>query len=293
VIQHGVFTLEQLRTLGLTASAVRKRKATGRLHRVHRGVYSLAPSELLSARGRYMSAVLACGPGAVLSHRSAADLLDLRRTDRRRIDVTIPGRERRRVAGIDVHRSQTLTTADFTTVDGIPCTTIPRTIVDLGAVLPTRAVERAIEQADVLEVLDYRKLDAVRKRNRHTRAAKRMASILADHTTAAPTESDLEELLLARLRQAGLPAPQRQLYIDPGDGEQPIRADFAWRDQRLVVEADSSRYHSTRRAFEGDRRRDQRLMIAGWRVIRITWRQLRDEPQRLVALIAAALSQPA
>ena len=170
---------------------------------------------------------------------------------------------------------------------------IARTILDLGAVVARRAVERAIEQADVLERLDYRQLEAAAQRNRHTRAAKRLAPILAEHRAAAPTESDLEELLLAVLRDANLPAPQRQVYIDPGDGESPIRADFAWPDRRLVIEADSRRFHRTGPAFERDRRRDQRLTVAGWRILRITWLQLKDDPRRIVTLIAAALSLPA
>jgi very-short-patch-repair endonuclease len=286
-------SLAQLAALGLTPRAAQKRVRAGRLHRIHRAVYSLVPLPLLSVAGRYMAAVLACGPGAVLSHRSAADHHGLRPTARARIDVTVPGRIKRTVKGVDVHCSTTLVAADIATVDGIRCTSIARTIVDLGAVTGRRSVERAIEQADVLDRLDYRELESIARRNLHTRGAKRLAPILAEHRTAVPTESELEELLLELLRDAKLPVPQRQAYIDPGDDEPLIRADFAWPDRRLIIETDGGRYHGTDRAFEHDRRRDQRLMIAGWRVIRITWRQLRDEPQRIVALIAAALSQPA
>lgn len=142
--QHDVFTLAQLQDLGLTASAVHKRAASGRLHRVHHGVYSLAPAELLSRRGRYMAAVLACGPGAVLSHRSAAALHELRATDRTGIDVTISGRTNHNRPGIDVHRSCTLSAGDTTTVDGIPCTTVSRTLLDLAGVVGRRPTERAI-----------------------------------------------------------------------------------------------------------------------------------------------------
>jgi very-short-patch-repair endonuclease len=120
-----------------------------------------------------------------------------------------------------------------------------------------------------------------------------VASILADYRTDAPTESELEELLLSLCREAGLPPPERQFYIDPGDGEPMIRADFAWPAQRLIVETDSDRYHRTRKGFESDRRRDQRLVLAGWRVIRITWRQLEEDPRRIQTLIATALRQPA
>lgn len=115
-------SLAQLAELGLSPRAAQKRVRAGRLHRVHRGVYSLVPPALLSVDGRYMAAVLACGPGAVLSHRSAADHHGLRPTARARIDVTVPGRIKRRVGGVDVHCSTTLVAADVTVVDGIPCT---------------------------------------------------------------------------------------------------------------------------------------------------------------------------
>jgi very-short-patch-repair endonuclease len=281
--------LAQLKTHGLTASGVRKRIASGRLFRVHHRVYSLVPPALLSLRGRYMAAVLACGEDAVLSHRSAAHLHEIRATSRAKIDVTVPGRSRPKVEGVDVHRSITLTPADVTTVDGIPCTTVARTVHDLAAVVNPRATERAIEQAEIREILDLRKLQDVLARNARTRGARRLRRIFAERFATAPTESELEEQLLALCRGARLPLPERQVYIDPGDGEPPVRVDFCWRAQKLVVETDGGRYHRTPRAFESDRRRDQRLTLAGWRVLRITWRQLRDEPQRIAAMIAQAL----
>ena len=293
VRQHGVFTLAQLTTVGLSAAAVHKRAATGRLYRLNRGVYSLAPPSLISSRGRYMAAVLASGADSVLSHRSAADLHGLRRTDRGRIDVTIPRRTPLKVDGVDIHRSLTLTKADLTTVDTIPCTSIARTLLDLASVAPRRAVERAFDQGEALEVLNLRELNAVLDRNNHTRGGRVIKAILADYNIGPPTESELEEIFYTASRDADIGPPERQVWIDPGDGEPAVRADFVWRKQRLVVETDGGRYHRTRRAFESDRRRDQRLLLAGWRVIRITWRQLKFERPRITALIARALRQPA
>ena len=238
-----------------------------------------------------MAAVLAAGPGAALSHRSAADLAELRATDRRRIDVIVPREHAARIAGVAVHRSRTLTPADITTVDGIPCTTVARTLLDLAAVTPRRSTERAIEQAEVQGVLDYRATVAQLERNRSTRGAKRLRAALADHAGDAPTESELEERFLALCRQAGLPLPERQVHINPDDGEPALRVDFAWRAQRLVVETDGGKYHRTRAKFESDRRKDQRLALAGWRVLRITWRQLIDEPARIVETIRKLLRQ--
>ncbi len=149
-----MFSLAQCAAIGPGARAVQKRAASGHLFRVYRAVYSLAPPQLLSRDGRFMAAVLACGPGAVLSHRSAAALHELRPTERSGIDVTVPGRSARRHPGIDVHRSTTLTPADVTLVSNIPVTTIARTILDLTGVVPERQAERVLDQAEILEGLD-------------------------------------------------------------------------------------------------------------------------------------------
>jgi hypothetical protein len=198
-----------------------------------------------------MAAVLACGPGAVLSHRSAAALHGLRATSRTKIEVTVA-----------------------------------RTIADLADVLPDRAVERALEQAEITEVLVGRALDD--QLTRHPRAG-RLRRLLARGAIAPPTESELEERFLVLCRAAGLPEPERQVHIDPGDGGAMVRVDFLWREQRLVVETDGAAPHGTRRAFERDRRRDQRLIGAGWQVIRVTWRQIVHSPQEVIDLLATLL----
>jgi predicted transcriptional regulator of viral defense system len=285
--QHTVLGLTDLRGAGLSDHVIHKRVGVGQLHRVHQGVYSLVPPQLLTLRGRFMAAVLACGPGAVLSHRSAAALHGLRATSRARIEVTVPGRNRRRHDGVQVHRSTTLTVADVTTVDGIPVTTIARTVADLTDVLPERAVERVLEQGAVMEVLDGRALED--QVTRHRRGAC-LRQLLERGRIDAPTESDLEERFLLLCRAGGFPEPQRQVYLDPDDGGPMVRADFLWREQRLIIETDSARFHGTRSSFESDRRRDQRLILAGWRVIRITWRQITERPDEVVALLRRLLA---
>jgi very-short-patch-repair endonuclease len=288
--QHAVISLSELRDLGLKMSAIHKRTQAGSLYRVHHAVYSIAPPQLLSRRGRYMAAVLACGPGAALSHRSAADLHGLRRTDRPGIDVTVPRRTSRRHVNVNVHTSTTLTPANVTTIDRIPCTTIARTLLDLGEVVSTRQVERALEQGEMMEVVDARALDDQLRRNPKRAAARKLRHALASlRPGAAPTENVFEETLLALCRRANLPEPERQVYINPDDGEPAIRADFAWREHKLIVETDGGQAHRTRRAFEFDRRRDQRLMALGWRVIRVTWRQLNEDPERIERLLTAIL----
>jgi predicted transcriptional regulator of viral defense system len=289
---EGVFSLAQLCELGLGARAVHRRAAAGRLHRVHQAVYSIAPPELLSRNGRFMAAVLACGPEAVLSHRSAAELHELLATVRSGIEVTVRREHTRRVDGVEVHRSRTLTPADTTTVDGIPCTTIARTALDLAAVSTQRRVERALTQGEILEKLDASALEDQLARNSSTPAAAKLRAALEAHRGGATaTWSEFEERFLALCRAAGVPEPEVNGWVVLDDGEPAIRADFVWRAQRVVIETDGRRFHSSRWAFETDRRRDQRLTLAGWRVVRLTWRQLNEEPRRIEALLAGLLGQ--
>jgi hypothetical protein len=240
-----VFALAQLADLGLTASAVRKRVASGRLHRVHRGVYALVPPELLSRDGRFMAAALACGPGAVLSHRSAATLHELRATERAGIDVTVPGRTTRSHPGIDLHRSRTLTAADTTSVNGIPCTTVPArcsTWPRLWAAARTSArwTRRRSSRSSTPGALE----DQL-ERTRHGHAARTVRAVRNAHrvgTTA--TWSQIEEGFLALCRAAGLPAPEVQAWIAPEDGEPALRVDFLWRQSWLIIETDGHMYHA-------------------------------------------------
>ena len=286
-------SLDQLRDLGLSRRAVQDRADSGRLHRIHHAVYSLVPLNLLGRNGRYMAAVLACGPTAALSYRSAAALHEIRRTARTNIDVTIPGRSPRKHAGIDVHRSTTLTPDDVTTVHGIPCTTVARTILDLAQVIKGRPLERALDQAEILGLLDLAALDDQIERNKARPAARRLQAVLDQHYIGStPTWSELEEALLAACRRAKLPMPEVNALIDPHDSDPTaIRVDFVWREQRVIVETDGHETHHTRRAFEEDRLRDQRLIVAGWTVIRITWRQLTQRPSEITDRIARLLSR--
>jgi len=239
-----------------------------------------------------MAAVLACGPDAVLSHRSAAALLGLRPTDRSNLDVMVPGRGRRRQPGIDVHSSTTLTDADITRVNNIPCTTVSRTVLDLCDVIASRGVERTLDQAEILQVLDLRKLQDQITRNASRPAARRLRTILEDiYTSRTPTWNEFEEAFFLLCRSHGIRQPEVNEFVDPHDGEPAIRADFVWRAERLVVETDGRTTHGTRQAFERDRRNDQRLMLAGWRSIRVTWRQLMNEPARVARTIIALLNR--
>jgi very-short-patch-repair endonuclease len=286
--QHGVASLAQLAALGLAAGAVRYRVRVGRLYRIHRGVFALSPQ--LSKRGRWMAAVLACGQGAVLSHRSAADLWGLRANSRAAIDVTVARQRGRRRRGIDVHRADTLVPADITVRDGIPCTTVARTLLDLAEVVNRRQLKAACRQAEVLGLFDLRAIDELLERAHGRRGAKPLRTVVAKLAPEpAFTRSDLELRFLALCKRATLPRPQVNRWVELPDGGDEV--DFTWPERKLAVETDGWETHRTRSAFEEDRRRDQRFALAGWRVIRFTWRQILDDPGEVEAVLHRLLGQ--
>lgn len=286
--QHGAISLTQLRGLGLTASAVRGRVAAGRLHRVHESVFAVG-HPLLPARGRMHAAVLACGPGAFLSHRSAANLWNLSHSTPARVDVSSPSRTGRGRAGISVHRDGDPLPQDLTSVDGIPCTSPARTLLDLAAVVRRDTLQRACEQAEVLEVVDLRALEDVLSRAVGRRGVRRLHSVLAGfRDDPRVVRSELERRFLALCRRYRLPAPSANVWVQlPDDG---LQVDFLWAEQRLVAETDGQRFHRTRQAFERDRRRDQRLVAAGYRVVRFTWGQVVDRPIEVTETLRALLA---
>jgi hypothetical protein len=270
--QHGVVALRQLQLLDLSKSAVSKRARRGRLHRIHRAVYAVGRSQL-TGRGHWMAAVLACGPRAVLSHRSAAGLWGLTADSRRKSDISLPNPSARTKQAIEVHRSVTLTTEDVTTVDGIPCTTVARTLVDLGDVANRRAVERAVEQADVLRLFDLHEVEQAIERAGPRRGTGLLTSVLNDLSGPTLTASDLEEAFLALCREAALPAPEVNVWMTLPDGT-PAKIDFLWRAERLAVETDGGPFHRTRQSRERDAKRDQLLRVMAFEPVRFTDRQV-------------------
>lgn len=289
--QHGVIALWQLLGLGLSARAVRDRVASGRLHRIHRSVYAVGRRDV-TIKGRWMAAVLACGDGAVLSHQSAATLHGLLNARAGRIHVTVPRRTTVARAGIRVHRTTCLVPQDLVEVDAIPCTSVPATLLYLAATVPANVLESGCNQAEIEGVLDMHAIeDLLERRHSHPGAKRLRAALEGDGLGLDRTKSVLETRFLRLTRTTGLPAPAINAWM-PVPGEE-IQCDFVWHRERLVVEVDGWETHRTRRAFHEDRRRDRLLRLAGWEVIRFTDRDVRRDPDRVVAVVRAMLERRA
>jgi hypothetical protein len=234
-----------------------------------------------------MAAVLAAGPGAALSHRSAAASWDLGSSERGPVDVTAP---RQRVRpGIQVRRAA-LAPDEITTRDGIPITTVARTLLDLAAVLPPSQLERAVERAEALGLADTVPLAALLERHGGRRGTAALREVLQGGVQPVLTREELEARFLTFLDAHDLPRPavNGDLHL----AGRWIQPDFLWREQRLIVELDGHETHRTRAAFERDRERDRILQAAGWRVVRITWRQLHEDPDAIAADLLRLLAAP-
>jgi very-short-patch-repair endonuclease len=282
--QHGVVARDQLRALGLTASAIDGRVAHGRLHVVHRGVYAVGHA-VLGPRGRWMAAVLAGGPGTFLSYAAAGALWELRASAATTIDITVPRSGRGSRDGLRIHRPRTLPSNETTTHHGIPVTTPARTILDLAATLQRRPLERLLDQADNMRLTHVASLDALARAHPGHRGARKLLEALSTHTPGTTiTKSELEERFLTLCDERGLPRPRVNAWIVG------LEVDFLFADQRLVVETDGWRHHRTREQFERDRHRDAILTRAGYRTLRFTHRQLTDAPRDVAATVRAAFA---
>jgi hypothetical protein len=290
--QKGLVSAEQMRDLGLSSRAAAHRAEVGRLHRLHRGVYAVG-HEAIDESGRLLAAVLACGAGAVVSHLSAAALWGLRERGPLLIDVIAPCQTGRKIDGIRPHRCRAPGPDELAVCDGIPCTTPARTLVDLAGSLGRTGLRSAVEQAAVLRLLDIEAVDRALDRGRRRRGVPLLRVIIDDwrseEASAPRLRSVLEAKLLSLILVHGLPRPACNQRLRAGSRE--IEVDFLWRDQRLVVEADGYASHGTRAAFERDPRRDQALLLAGYRVARFTWDQVEREPEGTASTIGRLLGR--
>ena len=277
--QHGVVARAQLLELGFTRDAIRRRIEARRLRRLFDGVYAVG-HWALTPKSRDLAAVLACGPRALLSHRSAGVRHQLLQHSGKEVEVTTP-RGRKPKAGIRLHRSRTVHPDDRAEVDGIPITSVARTIVDLAGVLDDRRLVAVVNEAEVQKVFDLAEIEAVLRRRAGGVGPKRLRRVLANYQEPPGyTVSEAEALLHSICERSALPRGRRVVVG-------PYELDFYWPDARLAVEVDGRAFHATRRAFQEDRERDRVLAAQGIQVARVTWRDLTEEPQRLVEQLGA------
>jgi putative AbiEi antitoxin of type IV toxin-antitoxin system/uncharacterized protein DUF559 len=280
--QYGVVSASQLCAAGLSREQIKRRLRSGRLLPVHRGVYAVG-HPLLGSQGRWLAAVLACGEGAVLSHRSAAVLWGLRPTASATVDVSIASRSGRSREGIAIHRPSVLPFEEITSRDGIPATTPARTLLDLATVVGRSDLERAMQAAERLRLFDLGALRDVLTRHAGRAGTPLVAAVLEQYAEPTFTRSELERRVLELCGVHGLPSPAANVWV--ADYE----VDFLWRAQNLIAEADSRRFHATRAAFERDRARDARLTALGYRVVRFTYRQVERESASVAGLLSRLL----
>ncbi len=285
--QHGVVARRQLVALGAGRRAIEGRLRLGRLHRLHHGVYAVG-HRALTRRSRWAAAVLAGGPGAVLSHRAAAALWGIRETSSGSIEITVTSKSRSRGA-IRRHFAE-LPADEVTTRHGIPVTTVPRTLLDLAATESADLVESAMRRAEYLRLDDRLSLPDLLARYPRRRGARAIRVCLARRAErTGHTRSPLEERFLSFLDRHRLPRPQLNAWINLGGRS--VQVDCLWPERRQIVELDGFRAHGTKAAFREDRARDRLLRVAGYEVTRIAWAQLEREPEELARDLRTLLAK--
>jgi very-short-patch-repair endonuclease len=272
---HGVVTRSQLVRAGVTAKEIKHRVRTGALIRAYRGVYRVG-HRAPSVEAAYMAAVRACGQGGVLSGRAAAYLLGLIKGRPPPPEVTVP--TERRVEGVTTHRSRQIEAMVWRR---IPVTTVPRTLGDIAGDMSDDDLGQACHEAGVRFRTTPRHVDSVLARRPRTKGAANVRRIVNGDSPVIL--SKLEKRFLKLLREAGLPLPKTNR---PAGGRY---VDCRWPEHKLTVELDSYRYHSSRHAWERDRRREREAYARGDQFRRYTWRDVFEEQKPMLTELRALL----
>jgi very-short-patch-repair endonuclease len=285
--QAAAISHQQLLELGLGPRSISRAVARGRLHRVHRGVYSLVPARARPAHADEWAAILACGPRAVISHRSAARLHGLRvvGADRQsEVELVIVGGDRgRRRAGLLIHRCEALHPQELVRLHGLRATSVARTVLDLSPVIGGGMLEHLIDQA--LRRTSRTKLTEMLARHPGRPGSSRVRALLDPARPSAETWSRAERRLRDLIRRAGLPAPESNVSLDG------FIPDLLWREQQVIVEYDSVEVHSGLTALSRDGARHNRITVKRYQVIHVTWHYLSDRPEEVLVWIATALAR--
>jgi hypothetical protein len=269
--QHGVVSARQLRRLGYGRPSITKATAAGRLHRLYRGAYAVGHLDL-STHSHCLAAVFACEPGALLSHGAAAWLWGLYRYRPGTIDITTPTRRHRR-EGLRIHHAK-LTPADRDERDGIPVTSVARTLLDQAARVSAPGLERLLERSEELQLFDLREVDELLGRaGGHPGAGPLRRGLAIYRDEPAFVRSRTEKRFLDAVRRAGLPAPATNFTVAG------MELDAYWECERFVVEVDVFETHGTRAAFERDRLRQDELQLLGIETMRVTGPRLDSDPR--------------
>jgi hypothetical protein len=291
--QEGLITRRQLEANGLSSRQIEGWVRDGRLHPVFRTVYVLG-HPTVGPRGRMRAAALAC-PGAVISHRSAAALLGLRKVVPVVIDVIPTVEHGRKIDRIKAHRVAFPGPSEIRTAYAIPCTTVARLLVDLAGTHGIDKLREAVEMAATRGVLDIAAVDAVLANGPRRRGAPALRIVLDEWRPVAETakHSTVRSLFEARflplIAAAGLPIPRVNSRVRTA--ERILEVDLLWPAHRLILEADSRRHHAIEVAFERDHKRTRELIAAGYEVLRVTWREVEDEPDEVFAVLRGRLDQ--
>jgi very-short-patch-repair endonuclease len=278
--QHGVVARRQLLALGFNTREIEHRVARGRLHLVMRGVYAVGWPQMTRERW-WMASVLACGEGALLSHRSAAALWHIGTENGREINVSVCRRTRLRRPGIWAHSRSGLSKDDMARRDGIPVTGVVRTLVDIAAELRPTAIERAVSEADKLDLVDPETLRAALDDYEGESGVRPLRAIL-DARTFRLSDSDLEIAFRPIAEDAGLPVPLTKQMVNG------FEVDFYWPKLGLVVETDGLRYHRTPSSQARDARRDRTHILAGMTPLRFTHYEVKYEPSKVMKALERA-----
>jgi very-short-patch-repair endonuclease len=296
--QHGVVSRQQLLGIGIGREAVRSRVERGFLQVIQRGVFSVGAAKL-SREGRWPAALLACGwegpgadgpPSAVLGYRSAAAAWMLVRQVPMVVDVIVPPRRGRFHDGIVAHR-QPLCPDEIEVVRGIPVTCAARTIFDFAAIArDRRELERAWSEMEVRRLTSRVSVPQLLERYPGRPGAPALRELLGSDAPGGITRNEFEEAFVALLDAHGLPRPR--LNADLRLRNRFVEVDCLWSGRRIALELDGRSVHARKAAFESDRRRDRELLVEGWRPAHVTWLQLRDEPEAVVADLRELLMAP-
>lgn len=284
--QGGRISRRQLLGLGLSASAIERRRHSGSLITVGRGIYAVGHLHRCGDAAIW-EALLACGSDAVLSHRSAAGILGMLTPPATVVHLCVPGARgrRRRHDGIRAHRVE-IPDVERTRRDGLPITTMARTLLDLAATEPTRVVEQALDGADTQRILDVAAIEAIAPPGCGRPGAPHLWNVIRTHHPGTTiTKSMKEEAMLEICRDHGLPRPTLNDHVEAWE------VDFVWRAHRFAVEVQSTAFHATSQRIARDATKEADLLIAGWQVLHVADRQLVYEREQVGRRVAALLAQ--